>query len=64
MLIQAADLGSNSKVVAEKASFCLKYVLLPRNPKLFYQYFTGEFHNNILLLHLWGLNIDDLLQKL
>ena len=42
MLIQAADKDPKIKKVAEKASYCLTYVLAPRQPTLFYSHFTGR----------------------
>lgn len=40
MLIQAADKDPKIRKVAEKASYCLTYVLAPRQPTLFYSHFT------------------------
>ena len=44
MLIQASNNNGSEteKGVAKKASFCLVNVLQPRNPQLFYKYFTGK----------------------
>ena len=42
MLIQAADKDPRISTVAERATYCLTYVLMPRSPKIFYSQFTGD----------------------
>ena len=53
MLILAADPDPRSKIVHQKASFCLRQVLKPRNPKIFQENFIA-----VLILATGAFSID------
>ncbi|CAG5098717.1 Oidioi.mRNA.OKI2018_I69.XSR.g15913.t1.cds [Oikopleura dioica] len=53
MLILAADPEPRSKIVHQKASFCLRQVLKPRNPKIFQENFIA-----VMILSTGAFSID------